>query len=618
MYGKYVLENKYKFVLLIQILEAVLIILLMYVSMHAANRLVYNVEHPFGYYRCRLYWLIAASLEMILLSARKYFNFFDTSFLKSISKSVEVVFMVNVAMIVLLYFSNSDEVTPYYFLIIGGFQVMSLLSVKVFSNRLKEHVFQRQLSIVIGEEADRNMLLEAVRKQTLGRVLFVSGKDRRLYFYVDKADYVYLLITSDLSLKEQIISYCELHDIQMFLVPESHEITMRDAVLTQISDVPLFAIEGYRLTEAQIIVKRCLDIFLSLIGIILVAPILLVVGILIKREDKGPVFYVQARCGRDQIPFSMIKLRSMVPDAEKWTGEVLAEKDDPRITKVGKWIRKTRIDEFPQFFNVFLGHMSIVGPRPERPVFVTEYLHRYPEYVHRFAVKPGITGLAQVLSNYTTTPQNKLKFDLMYIKKYSPGFDLGILIKTVGVLFSKEQAQGVSKTEEEPRPVEVAELAASLKNTRSRKRTCKPYSRKKVVAIWISCLVVVVAGTLLRYTVLTISVMEAMSVEIPINEEMGEEILVIEEEDIPTASLNESVMLSALDISKKVDNMDSKSKIHSVFLLLSNLSRKELLLVERLHQGGYTLQEIKIIQDIMRENFNDAELEGLKALAFEN
>ena len=194
------------------------------------------------------------------------------------------------AMIVLLYFSNSDEVTPYYFLIIGGFQVMSLLSVKVFSNRLKEHVFQRQLSIVIGEEADRNMLLEAVRKQTLGRVLFVSGKDRRLYFYVDKADYVYLLITSDLSLKEQIISYCELHDIQMFLVPESHEITMRDAVLTQISDVPLFAIEGYRLTEAQIIVKRCLDIFLSLIGIILVAPILLVVGILIKREDKGAGF----------------------------------------------------------------------------------------------------------------------------------------------------------------------------------------------------------------------------------------------------------------------------------------------------------------------------------------
>jgi lipopolysaccharide/colanic/teichoic acid biosynthesis glycosyltransferase len=132
----------------------------------------------------------------------------------------------------------------------------------------------------------------------------------------------------------------------------------------------------------------------------------------------------------------------MVVDAEKNVGAVLATENDQRITKTGLIMRSARIDEIPQFFNVLAGSMSLVGPRPERPVFVKEYNKKYPQYRYRLSVKPGITGLAQVKGSYTTTPENKLKSDLMYIINYSVLLDIKILFQTVKVVLNKEQAKG--------------------------------------------------------------------------------------------------------------------------------------------------------------------------------
>jgi lipopolysaccharide/colanic/teichoic acid biosynthesis glycosyltransferase len=137
----------------------------------------------------------------------------------------------------------------------------------------------------------------------------------------------------------------------------------------------------------------------------------------------------------------------MVVDAEKDTGAIFATENDRRITKVGCIMRSTRIDEIPQFFNVLMGSMSLVGPRPERAVFVKDYSEKNPEYQYRLAVKPGITGLAQVRGYYTTTAENKLKFDLMYIINYSLLLDIKILIQTVRVIFKREQAKGFSENE---------------------------------------------------------------------------------------------------------------------------------------------------------------------------
>ena len=176
------------------------------------------------------------------------------------------------------------------------------------------------------------------------------------------------------------------------------------------------------------IYQRVLDIVLSVIGLLIGIPLMVIFGILIKVEDNGPITYKQERLGKGGKKFYIYKLRSMRTDAEKF-GAQWAEKDDPRITKVGKFIRKTRIDEIPQLFNILKGDMSIIGPRPERPSFTEEFNQEIPGFINRLAVKPGLTGWAQVNGGYEITPEEKLREDIFYIKNRSILLDLKILFK---------------------------------------------------------------------------------------------------------------------------------------------------------------------------------------------
>jgi lipopolysaccharide/colanic/teichoic acid biosynthesis glycosyltransferase len=148
--------------------------------------------------------------------------------------------------------------------------------------------------------------------------------------------------------------------------------------------------------------------------------------------------------GRNGVEFTLYKFRTMVADAERHTGPVLATANDPRITKIGAFLRATRLDEFPQLFNVLRGEMSLVGPRPERPHFVQQFCEQIPGYEFRLAAKPGVTGLAQVFGSYSTSPARKLSFDLRYITKYSLLMDIRILLRTIAVLLRREQAEGIA------------------------------------------------------------------------------------------------------------------------------------------------------------------------------
>ena len=186
--------------------------------------------------------------------------------------------------------------------------------------------------------------------------------------------------------------------------------------------------------------QRTVDIVLSLIGCIVGIPFIIIFGLLIKIEDGGPITYKQERLGRYGKEFYVYKLRSMRTDAEKF-GAQWAEKDDPRITKVGKFIRKTRIDEIPQLFNILKGDMSIIGPRPERPSFTEEFNQEIPGFIDRLAVKPGLTGWAQVNGGYEITPEEKLIEDIYYIKNRSILLDLKILFKTVKVVLTGDGAR---------------------------------------------------------------------------------------------------------------------------------------------------------------------------------
>lgn len=191
------------------------------------------------------------------------------------------------------------------------------------------------------------------------------------------------------------------------------------------------------------ILKRLIDIIGSLFGLMVLTPLFFLIGIAIKIDSKGPIFFKQERVGQGERIFTMYKFRSMRVDAEKTTGPVWARKNDPRVTGLGGFLRKTRLDELPQLFNILLGEMSLVGPRPERPVFVRQFSSTIPKYRRRLDVKPGLTGLAQVRYRYDQSirdVKNKLRYDLIYVKNMCLLLDIRIMFQTFGVVFNGKGA----------------------------------------------------------------------------------------------------------------------------------------------------------------------------------
>ncbi len=184
-------------------------------------------------------------------------------------------------------------------------------------------------------------------------------------------------------------------------------------------------------------IKRIFDFVLALVGIILSLPLWIVIILAIKLTSKGPAFYFQERYGKDGKVFLQWKFRSMVQDAEKYTGPVLASEKDPRITPVGWFLRKTALDELPQLVNILKGDMSFVGPRPERPCLVeNEIIKKVPNFHKRHVIRPGLTGLAQVYGRYNTSPKDKLRYDLLYLKKCSFWLDLKLIILSFMITFT--------------------------------------------------------------------------------------------------------------------------------------------------------------------------------------
>lgn len=195
--------------------------------------------------------------------------------------------------------------------------------------------------------------------------------------------------------------------------------------------------DGFELSPVPMLLKRTYDILLSLTGLIIAAPLFLIVSLFIKLGSRGPIFFNQVRVGRHGKLFNIYKFRSMHQDAEQITGPTMSFKNDSRVTRIGKIIRKTRLDELPQLWNVLKGDMSFVGPRPERPMFVEKFKKQIPYYTQRFSLRPGITGWAQIRCPYASTIEqtlDKLRFELYYLKNFSLLFDLTIILRTIKVV----------------------------------------------------------------------------------------------------------------------------------------------------------------------------------------
>ena len=201
----------------------------------------------------------------------------------------------------------------------------------------------------------------------------------------------------------------------------------------------LFLSGAVRCSRLSRTLKRTIDIVSACVVLILTAPLSLIVAALIKLDDGGPIIFRQRRVGRRGAPFTVRKFRSMKVDAEAETGPTWAQADDPRVTRVGRWIRALRIDEIPQMWNVLRGEMSFVGPRPERPEFVATLQAAIPLYDQRHAVRPGITGWAQINFPYAATVEDarrKLELDLHYLQHFSVWLDLLIMMRTVKIVLS--------------------------------------------------------------------------------------------------------------------------------------------------------------------------------------
>lgn len=250
--------------------------------------------------------------------------------------------------------------------------------------------------------------------------------------------------------RNKIIKYCYMHDKRAYVTPKLSDLIILGAGQNTLFDSPLLVTKIKGLKWEQAAIKRLADIIISLVLCIptIFITILVAIGDLI--WDRGPIFYLQPRITQNGKKFKIIKFRSMKVDSEE-KGAQLAKKDDDRITKVGRVLRATHLDELPQVFNILIGQMSIVGPRPERPEIAEEYLADIPEFKFRLKVKAGLTGFAQVYGKYNTTPYDKLKLDLFYIQNYSLWRDLQLLLMTFKILFIKENREGVEENQKTAR-----------------------------------------------------------------------------------------------------------------------------------------------------------------------
>lgn len=338
-------------------------------------------------------------------------------------------------------------VRPYPFLIPIFLQLpLDLLWCALCSRFYRQLFPVKRTAVICRSQADLHRA-EALqghpcRFEIVRRVAWDSDDVRALLPLIADCDAVFVAGVPATA-RNAVMKYCALHSIDIFFTPHIGDILLSGAHHLQMSHVPILRVCPACPTPEYRFCKRAMDILLSLLGLILLSPWMLITAAAVKLCDGGPVFYRQIRLTKGGKPFRILKFRSMRPDAEDDGVARLACDADPRVTPVGRVLRACRMDEVPQLLNILKGDMSLVGPRPERPQLAKLYEQTLPEFPLRLQVKAGLTGYAQIYGCYGTTPYDKLEMDLIYISKMSMALDIRLILATVKVLFSKDSAGGI-------------------------------------------------------------------------------------------------------------------------------------------------------------------------------
>lgn len=343
-----------------------------------------------------------------------------------------------------LIFKNVGVFFLVYFL-----QIIAISLYSVLGNRMYYKLNPPENCIIICDavENTNEIVSKITRYSNQYKIVKILKYDnKKLFKFIDKNESIFLYNVPPIQ-KNDIIEYAYKHYKNLYLSTELSDVVINYAKYRLVDDMSMLSSNNKGLSFEQKILKRTLDLVLSLIALIVFAPLMIVVAIVIKVYDRGPILFKQRRATLNGKQFNVLKFRTMIVDADKNYKFQPATKNDDRITPLGKILRKFRIDELPQLFNIIIGDMSIVGPRPERIEHVEMYTQDLPEFEYRLRAKAGLTGLAQIAGKYNTNPKDKLILDLMYIEKYSIGMDIILIFQTLQVFFKLDSTEGFNKDE---------------------------------------------------------------------------------------------------------------------------------------------------------------------------
>lgn len=400
-------------------------------------------------------WLMVALYAALLALFYRTYGGFKIAYLKKgnliWSQILSIIFVNLITYFqIALIDKKLHPVYPMLVMSVGEFGIVALWA-NVFQLIYRRLFPPKKMLLIYGDRPAfhlREKINSREDKYYLAGAIHIDDGAERIMEQIREYDAV---IIGDIPAHErnQLMKLCFERSVRTYTVPKISDILLRTSTELDIFDSPLFLSRNEGLQIEQRIVKRLCDVVLSAMGLLLTSPFFAVIALMIKCTDRGPVFYRQDRLTKDGQVFSICKFRTMIQDAEKHTGARLASDHDDRILPVGRFLRRTRLDELPQLWNILKGDMSLVGPRPERPELAAEIEESIPEFAYRLKVKAGLTGYAQVYGKYNTTAYDKLKLDLTYIRKYSVFLDLKMILMTPKIMFLKESTEGVKEGTED-------------------------------------------------------------------------------------------------------------------------------------------------------------------------
>ena len=390
-------------------------------------------------------YIIIFSLFLYAFDALKYGVYRKTNLITAqILATLATLFIVYLQIVLLS--AEFITVIPLIFAFLADIVVIVLITVG--SNWLIKMLFPAKKTLIIYDQYSPEAFIEKLKtrkdKFAISEVVNVDIGIEKLEESIKQSESV-IIYDIHSEKRNKIIKICFANSIRTYATTKVSDILIRGAETLHMFDTPLLLYRNVGLTFEQRFLKRAFDIVVSAIMLVLTSPILLLSAIAIKIYDGGPIFFTQARTTIDGKVFNIHKFRSMIEDAEKEGAPKPAEDNDPRITPVGKFLRATRLDVLPQFFDILVGNMSIVGPRPERVEHTEQYSKEISEFSYRLKVRGGLTGYAQLYGKYNTTPYDKLQLDLMYIQNYSFLLDIRLILMTIKIMFMKESTEGFTK-----------------------------------------------------------------------------------------------------------------------------------------------------------------------------